>query len=297
MEVREGLASGRDGTAVWWREAGRGGVPVVLTDGIACSGFIWDRLFPALAERGRVLHWNYRGHGKSGRPADPGRATVADCVDDLLAVLDAAGAPRAVLAGHSMGVMVALEAHRRAPERVAALVLACGSPAHPLETFHGTDALARVFPVFERAVLAFPSLARLGFRTLLPNEVTLQLGLWLEVNRSLVRRQDLQRYLEDASRVDPEVFVRLLASAGEVDATDHLPDVDVPALVVGGERDHFTPVELSRRMADALPDAEYLLLPGASHMGPLEHPELLELRLARFLDERVAAPAAASDAA
>jgi len=297
MEVREGLAAGRDGTAIWWRDAGQGGVPVLLTDGIACSGFIWDRLFPALAARGRVLHWNYRGHGKSGRPADPERSTVADCVDDLLAVLDAAGEQRAVLAGHSMGVMVALEAHRRAPERVAALVLVCGSPGPPLQTFHGTDALARLLPAFRLAVLAFPGLARLGFRTLLPNEIVLQLGLWLEVNRSLVRRRDLRRYLEDASRVDPGVFVRLLASAGAVDASDHLAEVAVPALVVGGERDTFTPVELSRRMAVGLPDAELLLLPGASHMGPLEHPELVELRLARFLVERVRDRPPASDAA
>jgi pimeloyl-ACP methyl ester carboxylesterase len=103
------------------------------------------------------------------------------------------------------------------------------------------------------------------------------------VNRSLVRRRDLERYLDDASRVDPEVFVRLLDSAGALDAGDHLPAIDVPTLVVGGERDTFTPVELSRRMADAIPGAEFLLLPAGSHMGPLEHPELVELRLERFL--------------
>jgi len=284
MEIRESQVAGRDGTPIGWREAGAGAPAVLLSDGIGCAGFIWKRLLPALARRHRVLHWNYRGHGRSGRPADLARTTLADCVDDLLAVLDAAGEARAVLAGHSMGVQVCLEAHRRAPERVAALLLLCGSPARPLETFHGSRTLARVFPLLRDAVLAFPGLARVAFRQLLPNEITLQLGLWLEVNRSLVRRQDLKTYLEDASRVDPEVFVRMLDSAGALDASDHLPAVRVPTLVVGGERDTFTPVELSHRMANAIPGAEFLLLPAGSHMGPLEHPELVELRVERFLE-------------
>jgi len=296
MEIRESQVAGRDGTPIGWREAGAGSPPVLLTDGIGCAGFIWDRLLPALARRHRVLHWNYRGHGRSGRPADLARCTMADCVDDLLAVLDAAGERRAVLAGHSMGVQVCLEAHRRSPERVAALLLLCGSPARPLETFHGRRTLAQIFPLIREVVQAFPGLARLGFRLLLPNEVTLQLGLWLEVNRSLVRRRDLQRYLDDASRVDPEVFVRMLDSAGALDARDHLPDVHVPTLVVGGERDTFTPVELSQRMAAAIPGAELLLLPAGSHMGPLEHPELVELRVERFL-ERVRERGGAGDTA
>jgi len=287
MLVRENLAAGRDGTPIWWRDAGAGSIPVLFTDGVCCAGFIWDRLFPALAARRRVLHWNYRGHGKSGRPANPERCTIPDCVDDLLAVLDAAGVERAVLAGHSMGVQVVLEAHRRAPRRVAGLLLVCGSPAHPLKTFHGTPTLAGLFPLFKEAVLAFPGLARLVFENLLPTELSMQYGLWVEVNRGLVRRQDLRRYLEDASQVDPEAFVRILDSAAASDATDHLSAVDVPTLVVGGQKDTFTPVELSRRMHAAIPGAELLLLPAGSHMGPLEHPELVELRVEKFLATRV----------
>jgi pimeloyl-ACP methyl ester carboxylesterase len=286
MEVRESFAVAPDGTRIWWRSAGSGWPPLLLTDGIGCSGFIWDRLFPALAASRRVLHWNYRGHGQTPRPADLGRCTMADCVDDLLAVLDAAGETSAVLAGHSMGVQVSLEAHRRAPERVEALVLALGSPAQPLETFHGSRTLAQIFPVLKDAIVAFPRAARLLFQRLFPTEFSLQVGLWLEVNRQLVRREDVRRYLEDLSRVDPEVWVRILDSAAAHDATDHLPRVSVPTLVIGGEKDTFTPVDLSRHMHGAIPGAELLMLPAGSHMGLLEHAELVELRISKFLAER-----------
>lgn len=283
MQERESFAEAPDGARLWWRSAGAGGPPVVFTDGIGCSGYIWSRLWPALARDRRVLHWNYRGHGKTPRPADLDSCTLGGAADDLLAVLDAAGEPSAVLVGHSMGVQVSLEAHRRAPGRVRGLVLACGSPGHPLETFHGSRAVAQIFPAVKQLVGLFPGAARLLFRRAFPTELSLQLGLWLEVNHTLVRRADLRRYLEDLSRVDPEVWVRLLDSAAAQDATPHLPDVRVPTLVIGAERDTFTPLALSRKMHEAIPGAGFLLLPAGSHMGPLEHPELVELRVREFL--------------
>jgi pimeloyl-ACP methyl ester carboxylesterase len=297
MEVRESFVAARDGTRIFWRSAGSGGPPVLFTDGIGCAGFIWDRLFPSVAASRRVLHWNYRGHGKSERPADLARCAVSDCVDDLLAVLDAAGERTAVLAGHSMGVQISLEAHRRAPERVEGLLLALGSPAQPLETFHGSRALAQIFPALKLAIVAFPGAARRFFQRVFPTEFSMQVGLWLEVNRQLVRRDDLRHYLEDLSRVDPEVWVRMLDSAAAHDATDHLPQVRVPALVIGGEKDTFTPIELSRRMHQAIPGSELLILPAGSHMGLLEHSELVELRVQKFLAERLPVrPAAAPPA-
>jgi len=287
MEVRESMATAPDGARIWWRSAGQGSPAVLFTDGIGCAGFIWDRLFPALARERRVIHWNYRGHGKTRSPPDLAGCTLPGCVGDLLAVLDAAAEPSAVLVGHSMGVQVSLEAHRRAPGRVAGLVLALGSPAHPLETFHGSQTLAQVFPVAKLLLQAFPGAARLVFERLIPTEALLQAGLWLEVNRSLVRREDVRRYLADLSHVDPQAWAAILDSAAAEDATDHLPSVRVPTLVIGGEKDTFTPVELSIRMREAIPGSELLLLPGGSHMGLLEHPELVELRVKKFLGERL----------
>ncbi len=281
------FATARDGTRLFWREDGAGAPPVVLSDGVGCAGFVWAHLFPALATRGRAIHWNYRGHGRSERPRDPDRMSLLDCVDDLFRVLDAAGVDRAVLAGHSMGVQVSLEAHRRDPARVAALVLVCGSYARPLDTFHDADLLARAFPLARRLVDRFPGAARFAFERLVPTELLYQYGRYVEVNRRLVRRQDLRRYLDDLSRIDPVLFVKLLASASVHDASDHLDRVDVPTLVVAGERDTFTPMWLSVQMHARIPGSELLVLPGGSHVAPLERPRLLAERLGRFLDDRL----------
>ncbi len=287
MRPTESFAEARDGTRIWWRSTGSGSPAVVLTDGIACAGFIWKHLEPALAAGRRVVRWNYRGHGRSESPRDPRRVSIFDCVDDLGAVLEAAGERRAVLAGHSMGVQVALEAHRAAPARVAGLLLVCGSPGRLLDTFHDRPVLARAFPAIRAVVERFPEAARSAFRRLVPTELAYQVGLAFEVNRRLVRREDFFPYLEEVSRVDALLFSRMLASAAAHDASDHLPRVDVPALVVAGERDTWTPLWLSQRMHEAIPGSEMLTLRGGTHVGPIEHPELLALRVEKFLRERV----------
>jgi pimeloyl-ACP methyl ester carboxylesterase len=290
-------AIARDGTRLHWTSTGAGAPAVVLTDGIGCAGFVWRYLEPTLAQRHRVLHWNYRGHGKSEAPREAFRITVDDCAEDLLAVLDAAGEERAVLAGHSMGVQVVLEAHRRAPERALALLLVCGAPGRPIDTFHDSPALKLAFPFARSAVEKHPLLARVVFQAIVPTDFAVEFALNFEVDRARIDRADLVRYFEELSAVDPLLFVRMLASAGEHDSVDHLPEVDVPTLVVAGERDSFTPMRLSGAMHRAIPGSELLVLPGGTHVGPLEHPDLLAERVESFLRRALdAAPARARPA-
>ncbi len=283
-----------DGARIAWSSRGRGAPAVVLTDGIGCAGYVWRELAPALARTRRVLHWNFRGHGRSDPPRDLADATIAACVDDLFAVMDAAGEQQAVLAGHSMGVQVVLEAHRRAPERVAGLALVCGAPGRVLDTFHDSRLLGRVFPLAKALFERFPAVAASGFRAVVKSEVAMEYALAFEVNRALVRREDLQAYFDDLAGVDARVFVRLLESAAAHDASGHLRHIRAPTLVVAGEKDAFTPMRLSVKMHEEIAGSELLVLPGGTHVGPVEHPELVADALRAFLAERCpAAPAKA----
>jgi hypothetical protein len=136
-------------------------------------------------------------------------------------------------------------------------------------------------------VLRYPELARLAFRSIVPTDFALQYALSFEVDAARVDRADLVRYLEDLAQVDPTLFVRLLASAAEHDATDHLSGVDVPALVVAGERDSFTPMRRSLDMHRRIRGSELLVVPGGTHVAPLEDPGLVAARARAFLAARV----------
>jgi pimeloyl-ACP methyl ester carboxylesterase len=267
---------------------GSGRPALVLCDGLACDGFAWKYLQPALAAHHRVVHWQYRGHGESPLPPLGVPPSIPQFVDDLAAVLDAARLKSAVLVGHSMGVQLALEFHRMHPERTQALVLISGSPGHPLDTFHDTTLLRRALPSLRKGAERFPRLAGVLTRVGVRSGLAMEIAMSTEVNSSLLRRADLQPYFEHVERMEPRYFLRAMQAAAEHGAEDHLPAVDVPTLVVAGDRDRFTPTWLSRRMALEIPSAELFLVRGGSHTALLERPEEVNRAVLDFLRLRVA---------
>ena len=276
------FAEGADGTRLYHDAAGDGPA-VVLCDGIACEGFIWRYLRPALLRGHRVLHWNYRGHGRSGPPLDPARTGIADHADDLLRVLGSAGVPKAVLIAHSMGTQVALETWRQRPEAVAGLVLVCGSYGNITRTFHGSDLLSVALPKVIALQAEHP-----GIVQALWSRGPVGLSMWIaktfgEVDAMRLRMEDLAPYVEHVVRMDPGTFFRMLSAAGAHTAEDILHAVSAPALVIAGERDTFTPMRYAEQMARQIPDATLLRLAGGSHTAPLEQPSLVEDAVLSFL--------------
>jgi pimeloyl-ACP methyl ester carboxylesterase len=261
---------------------------MILCDGLGCDGFAWKYLIPQLRKSHRVLRWHYRGHGRSSLPEDPERLGMLYTCDDLARLMDHVGLENAVLFGHSMGVQVALEFHRRYSDRVKGLVLLCGSYGNPLDTFHDSTTLRTLFPYLHQIVERFPDFSSRVMQTVMKTEIPIEVALRTgEMNKELIKRTDVEPYFDHLAKMSPVAFVRTLNSLAEHSCWDHLPHVDVPTLVIGGEKDQFTPVWLSHRMADTIPDAEFLLVPSGTHTAPLEQPQLVGQRVERFLEKRV----------
>ncbi len=289
----QGLFRTEDGAPLWFELRGtrEDTAPAVLCDGLGCDGFIWRYLWEPLVASRRVLHWNYRGHGQSGVPADDTRIGIEYICDDLARLMDRTHIDRGVIFGHSMGVQVGLEFHRRYQDRVAALVLICGSYGTPLDTWHDHSLLRLAFPRMKAFVERLPGLSKAVTSRLLETQLAVEFGIRTELNPSLISPSDFYPYMQHLARMSPLYFVRTLDSLKDHSAWDHLPHVDVPALVLGGEIDRFTPVWLSQRMAEHLPQAQCVIVPGGSHTAPLERPALVNATIERFLRDRVTLPA------
>lgn len=281
-----GYVDSADGTKIHYYTVGDGGPAIVCCDGLGCDGYVWKYVAEDLAPDFQVVRWHYRGHGQSGPPAHSSHMRIEDLCEDLEAVLKANGIEKAVLLGHSLGVQVILEFQKRHPERVIALVPVCGSYGRVTETFRDSTLPHLAFPWIMRFVRAFPSVTQRAW-SVLDTELAYQIALRSDVNGDLVKREDFRPYLAHLGAMDVRTFFTLAESASINDNLLHLPEIDIPTLIVAGERDGFTPFWLSAVMHARIPDSELLAIPTGTHTAPIEMPELMTLRLRRFLEDRV----------
>ena len=296
---RVGTAQGWNGVPIRYTEYGAGEPAIVCCNGVGVSTFFWKYVVRYFAPTNRVITWDYRGHGGSGLPDDMSadQFTMTANARDLAAVLNDCDVSRAVLLGHSMGCQVLLEFWCGFRRRVAGLIPICGAYGRPIDTFFGVGQIAHpIFNTLYTTTLTFPrtieSVVRPVLRSRLPYEIA-RLGI---INAQLADFEDMRPYFEHLSEMDLRVFFLMAGEMQRHDASPWLRRIDVPMLVVAGEKDLFTPLSLSHQMREEVPNAEILVLPRGSHAGLIEHPELLNLRIEKFLRERVA-PFLASRAA
>jgi pimeloyl-ACP methyl ester carboxylesterase len=225
------------------------------------------RMWGDLAAGPDVVALDCPGFG-SAPPAGDDVLTMAACATAALAALDVASLDRAVVCGLSMGGYVAFEVWRRAPGRVAGLILA-NTRAEP-DTDEARDArrsLAARLRAEGNVLVDDPP-------PLLADDAP---AGSLELVRAWIASQD------------PEaIAAAALGLAERPDSRPDLPTIEVPALVITSDRDRLIPAAISAPMADAIPNAELAVIEGAGHLSNVERPAAFA-ELVDGFRERVAA--------
>ena len=285
QEVRTWTLETRDGARLAVHDSGGDKKPLVFANGLGGPFAAWKYQVKFFGDRYRIMSWDYRGLFASELP--PGarpRLDVRTHAEDLREVLRAAGIERAACVGWSMGVRVLLELVALGAEWVSHLVLVNGTYSRPLESI-ALPLASRIAPVVVREAQRFGGVGRALLRraTRWP-ETT----LWLRRLGLASETLDDEFFGELAAefgRLDPEVLLRTLEYEEAFDATELLGGLGVPTLVIVGDRDPFTPRESAERMAELVPGAELLVVRGGTHYAVIEYPELVNLRIEKFLKE------------
>ncbi|AUX46610.1 alpha/beta hydrolase [Sorangium cellulosum] len=287
----------RDGTRIAWHTHQRPGdeerlrdrAPIVLTNGLSTTENFWKHLVSALATTTRLVHWSYRGHGQS-ETARSGDYAVRTHTDDLLRVTEAvradgtfAGAP--VHIAFSMGVTVLLELYRRRPDLVRAMVLIAGGADHP----YASSAAFRI-PGTRGVVrgalrTAAPIASRIApvVRRITASRAIFPLGRAAGVFGPEAPRDELEHFLRAVGTMDPHAYWESLRSLMEARASDVLPHVRVPVLVIAPERDVMAlraDLDTLRRL---IPGAEWMVVPRTGHAMLLEAGGVVSARIREFL--------------
>ena len=231
------------------------GSPLLLVMGVAGHHRMWSEQFlAALAEHHDLVAFDNRGIGQSFY-AEPG-FTLDDLAADAVAVLDHLGWETAHVMGISMGGAIAQVVALTHPQRVRTLTLGCTWP-------DGADAWAPGVTKLAEAAQAedAESSARLMF------EANVSPACAAEPGR-------FAAFCEDAAAVKvpgPVILMQMNAAVAH-HASDQLPDLGVPTLVIHGTVDDVIKVEAGQRLAELVPNATLELLDGVGHMFFWESP-------------------------
>ncbi|MFF9622762.1 4-carboxymuconolactone decarboxylase [Streptomyces griseosporeus] len=223
---------------------------LILGPSLGTTWHMWDRQVPELAQQWRVLRFDLPGHG--GAPAHPA-GSVAELTARLLATLDSLGVQRFGYAGCALGGAVGVELALRHPERLASLALIAASPRFGtadefrqrgvIVRTNGLDPIARTAP-----------------------------DRWFTGGFAAAQPAITDWAVQMVRTTDPGCYIAACEALAAFDVRPELGRVGVPTLVLVGSEDQVTGPAEARTLVAGIPDARLAVVPGASHLVPVEQP-------------------------
>ncbi|GCB44733.1 beta-ketoadipate enol-lactone hydrolase [Streptomyces sp. NL15-2K] len=211
---------------------------------------MWDRQVPELAKQWRIFRFDLPGHG--GAPAYPA-GSVGDLSARLLATLDSLGVQRFGYAGCALGGAVGIELALRHPERLASLALIAASPRFGtadefrqrgvIVRTNGLDPIARTSP-----------------------------DRWFTSGFAAAQPAITEWAVQMVRTTDPGCYIAACEALASFDVRAELARVGAPTLVLVGSDDQVTGPAEARTLVAGIPDARLAVVPGASHLVPVEQP-------------------------
>ncbi|MFB6850118.1 4-carboxymuconolactone decarboxylase [Streptomyces sp. NPDC056373] len=223
---------------------------LILGPSLGTTWHMWDRQIPELTKQWRVFRFDLPGHG--GAPAHPA-GSVGDITARLLATLEGLGVQRFGYAGCALGGAIGIELALRHPERLASLALIAASPRFGtadefrqrgvIVRTNGLDPIARTAP--ER---------------------------WFTGGFAAAQPAITEWAVQMVRTTDPGCYIASCEALASFDVRPELGRVGVPTLVLVGSDDQVTGPAEARTLVAGIPDARLAVVPGASHLVPVEQP-------------------------
>ncbi|MGA5898627.1 4-carboxymuconolactone decarboxylase [Streptomyces venetus] len=223
---------------------------LILGPSLGTTWHMWDRQIPELTKQWRVFRFDLPGHG--GAPAYPA-GSVTDLTTRLLATLEGLGVQRFGYAGCALGGAVGIQLALRHPERLASLALIAASPRFGtadefrqrgvIVRTNGLDPIARTAP--ER---------------------------WFTGGFAAAQPAITEWAVQMVRTTDPGCYIAACEALASFDVRAELGRVGAPTLVLVGSDDQVTGPAEARTLVAGIPDARLAVVPGASHLVPVEQP-------------------------
>jgi len=239
---------------------------ILFVHGFPFDHTMWQTQVDEFSKDYKCVTYDIRGLGES--PAGEGQFTTESFVDDLEIILDELKLNRPILCGLSMGGYISLRAVERIQEKFSAAIL-CDTRS---EADNNEGKLKRAAGI--------KRINKEGLAPFVKDFITNCFGDDFKQNR----KEALQNIIEKSSQFNP-VGVKggLFAMLSRSDTTTSLGKINIPTLIICGEQDTLTPPPVMKEMFHKINKAEFVEIPKAGHMTPIENPQAVNKTIRDFL--------------
>lgn len=286
IEKSTGYFTALDGTPIYYEVRGEG-EPIVFVYGIACLMNHWHKQIEFFSKTHKVILFDIRGHHKSVPVNNTNNFTFEHLAFDIKGLLSHLNIEKAHFVGHSFGVPYLIKAYEQFPEIFRSLVFINGFARNPLKKLFGLEFVEPLFNFLREQHRRSPDLWNALWRGMIDNPVAFQVAaLAGGFNIKLTQFKDIEMYGRGVSRLELAYFFELFEQLLSFDGASALSLIEVPALIIAGDRDMLTPTSFQREMHSAIRNSEFLLIPYGSHCCQLDLPDFVNLKIADFLNKK-----------
>lgn len=272
-----------DGTRIYYEVRGEG-PPIFLAYGIGCLMNHWGHQIKFFSQNYQTVAFDYRAHHKSEIPSDRSELHIEALAKDLLCLMDHLGFEKASFWGHSYGTQVLLKAYDIGPQYFSNLVFINGFASDPIAGMFGNDLAGKTFDLVKSGFDMAPETLSYLWKNAINNPLAVHMSALLGgFNLSLTHLKDIEIYMKGVAAMDLKAFLTLFEDMMKYDGRPIFTQIEVPTLIIGGKKDSVTPQKYQEEMHLKIPHSQFLMVPYGSHCTQLDMPDLVNLRIEKFL--------------
>ena len=278
-----------DGTSVYYEVRGEkreGQPPLVFAYGLVCLINHFQPQLHFFSENHQTIIFDYRGHHKTSVPENRKNLSLTSIAKDIEGLLAHLEVDTAHFIGHSLGTQIILEAYTLFPEKFSSMTFINGFAYRPKNSKINSQVILPAIKLLKETHETAPKTSTALWKFIVNNPISIGISaLAGGFNLQLTQFKDIEIYLKGVASISIEVFTSLFRDMMETNLTSTLTDINIPTLIISGDKDTLVPEKYQKEIHEKIKNSEFMSVPYGSHCTQLDFPELVNLRIEKFISK------------